>query len=446
MTWLPNSLLGRNVLLLVTLIVVGQALAGLVFRQMVQAPFIDRLAVTLANDLIAVRAGMATLPPEQLAQFIQAFNATSQAHHLGQPEAMIPLPVEQRLIRKTSALLAEQGIQAIWRSEAGNAFYVRLQIDGQSHWLSTVGLASGMLLPRAALISWLVGMGLAVLGAFLIQRRINRPLTQLVQATHATSRGEFIEPLAERGPHEIAEVCRAFNRMQAELADQNQQRTLMLAGVSHDLRTPLTKIRLAAEILRDQADAALIDSIARSCHQIEVIIDQFVDFAGIGNSEPTAVIDLDRLIAELIQELDAPFALQLEPIPPLTLRPQALRRALTNLIENALRYAQPDYGIVTAAQGKFAVILVQDRGPGIPADRVGELLKPFTRGSAARNGPAGAGLGLAIAARIVHMEGGRMTLGERSGGGLEVRLELPFQREAPTAPRTDSSSKTPGRS
>lgn len=430
MKWLPNSLLGRNALLLVTLIVVGQALAGLVFRQMVQDPFIDRLAVTLANDLIAVRAGMATLPPEQLARFIQAFNDTSQVHHLGQTNATIPLPVEQRLIRKTSALLAENGIQAIWRSEAGNAFYVRLQIDGQSYWLSTVGLASGMLLPRAALISWLVGMVLAVLGAFLIQRRINRPLTQLVQATHATSRGETIEPLSEQGPREIAEVCRAFNRMQAELADQNKQRALMLAGVSHDLRTPLTKIRLAAEILRDQSDTTLTDSIAGSCKQIDAILRQFVDFAGIGNSEPTVAIDLNRLIAELLQELDAPFALKPGAIPKLRLRPQALRRALTNLIENALRYAQPDYDIVTATQGKFAVILVQDRGPGIATDRVGELLKPFTRGCDARNGPAGAGLGLAIAARIVQMEGGCLTLASRPNGGLEVRLELPLDSQS----------------
>lgn len=428
MNLLPNSLLGRNVLLLVTLIIIGQLLAGLVFRQFVQTPFIERLAATLASDLIAVKAGMSALPPEQLPPFIEAFNTTSQTHHLARSsERAIPLPVEQMLIHETSVLLAAEGIQAIWRRETSNAFFVRLQIDGQNYWLSTVGLASGMLLPRAALLSWLVGMALALLGAFLIQRRINQPLTQLVNAAHAISCGKVAHPLSEQGPREIIEVCQSFNRMQAELTEQDQQRTLMLAGVSHDLRTPLTKIRLAAEILSDQADTALTESIARSCNQIEAILHQFVNFAGVGNHEPAVLTDLNQLITDLVREWDTPFTLRLGRLPDLTVRPQALRRALTNVIENALRYAQPDYDIVTAAQEKLAVILIQDRGPGIEIEQADELLKPFTRGSDARHGPPGAGLGLAIAARIVQMDGGHIALEPRSsGGGLQVRIVLPL--------------------
>lgn len=428
MKLLPDSLLGRNVLLLVALILIGQLLAGLVFRAFVQRPFVERLAGTLANDLIAVQAGLSALPVPQREPFIRAFNASGNARRAERSALPVTLPAERMLIRKTSVLLAQQGIRALWRREAGNAFFVRLQIDGHSYWLSTAGLASGMRLPRAALVSWLAGILLALAGALLIQRRINRPLAQLVESAHAIGRGETTVPLPEQGPREIADVCRSFNRMQGELTEQDRQRALMLAGVSHDLRTPLTKIRLAAEILGDRTEKTYTDSIARSCQQIDGIINQFIDFAGIGNREPAVPTDVNRLIADLIRLVDAPFALEAGDIPDIVVRPHTLQRVLANLIENARRYAEPDFVVATALQGTQVVITVMDRGQGIDPQRADELLKPFTRGSEARNGPSGAGLGLAIAARSVQMEGGCLALLPRAGGGLAVRIELPRDR------------------
>lgn len=440
MKLLPNSLLGRNVLLLVMLIIIGQLFAGLVFRQFVQKPFVERLAASLANDLISVEAGLITLPSDQRERFIAAFNARGNDRRADTSATSLTLPAERLLIRETSAVLEKAGIQAVWRHEAGNAFFVRLQVDGQDYWLSTAGFQSGMQLPRAALASWLVGMLLALIGAFLIQRRINRPLAQLVDAAHAIGRGEPTAPLSEQGPREIVDVCRSFNRMHTQLTEQNRQRALMLAGVSHDLRTPLTKIRLAAEILGDQADNnTYTESIARSCNQIDDIIGQFIDFAGMGNNEPTATTDINRLITDIVQELGAPFTLEAGDIPHLVIHPQAVRRMLINLLENALRYAQPDYRIVTTAASGQAIITVQDRGPGIDPQRVDDLLKPFTRGNDARNGPPGSGLGLAIAARVVQMEGGRMQLTQRPGGGLEIRIELPVS-SAP-ATQVDASQR-----
>lgn len=186
----PRSLLGRNVLLLVVLIVVGQLFAGLIFRQYVQRPFVERLAATLANDLIAVQVGLTALPAEQREQFVESFNAGSQL--LGKADSAPPmvLPAERMLMREVSSILSENGIETIWRRETGGVFYAELQVDGESYWLSTAGLETAMQLPRAAFVSWLAGIGLALFGAFLIQRRINRPLAQLVNAAHAVGRGE----------------------------------------------------------------------------------------------------------------------------------------------------------------------------------------------------------------------------------------------------------------
>lgn len=428
MKLIPNSLLGRNVLLLVALILIGQLLAGLVFRQFVQTPFVQRMAKTLAEDLIAVGEGLKRLAPGQRENFVNAFNARDAARPRERDDAPITLPAERMLIRETSSLLAKEGYHTVWRRERGGSFFIQLPIDGQTYWLATTGLQPTMHLPRAALASWLVGIILALLGAWLIQRRINRPLTQLAHASQSIGRGDATAPLPEDGPHEIAAVCHSFNQMQQRLAEQDQQRALMLAGVSHDLRTPLTKIRLTVEILSDQTGSDHATSIARYCNQIENIIGQFTDFAGIDNGENPVRTDINRLIDELVRELDAPFTLTLGELPMLTMRPRALRRLLTNLIENALHHAQPPYAITTCLEAGLVIIRVQDRGPGIPPERADDMLKPFTRGNEARNGPPGSGLGLAIAARIVQMEHGRLSLHPVEDGGLEVRIELPSKQ------------------
>ncbi|MEW5839169.1 MAG: ATP-binding protein [Pseudomonadota bacterium] len=432
MRLLPASLLGRNILLLFVLIVIGQILGGLGFYLFVQAPFIERLATTLADNLIATSAGIRALPPNQREDFVVAFNAHSTEHRSRETVAPLALPAQRMLIRKTSERLAKSGLSTVWKRESGGMFYMQISLDGQRYWLATTGLQTIPNLPRAVLVAWLIGIALALLGALFIQRLINRPLTQLVKAVHAVGRNEDIPRLPENGPKEIADVCRGFNHMQSRLADQDKQRAIMLAGVSHDLRTPLTKIRLSAEIIGEQTGSEYAASIARHCRQIEGIISQFIDFAGIGNREHPVPTNLNRLIAERVHELEAPFALKLDDaLPSVRLRPQAVRRMLDNLIENALRYARPPYCIITTSQPGRALILVQDHGDGIPAARVEELLQPFTRGSEARNEPGGSGLGLAIAARVARLEQGVLRLGASENGGLEVRIELPLSQTDP---------------
>lgn len=422
----PRSLVGRNLLLLVALILVGQLVAGVVFRRFVQAPFVDRLALRIADSLSAIESGLAALPTAARPQFVASFNAASVDSAAPQTGPSLVLPAERLLIARISRHLAERGIDVIWRREAGGVLYVRLSVAGESYWLYTPGVEASLQLPRAALVSWTAGLLLALLGAYLLQRRINRPLAQLVEAAQAVGHRRDHPPLPETGPEEIVDVCRSFNRMREELADQDRQRELMLAGVSHDLRTPLTKVRLATEMLADDADPAYVDSIVRGCNQIDTVIGQFSDFAGVGSREQAVSCDLNALIRGRIAALDAPFELQLGELPPVRVRRHAFGRLIDNLVENARRYAAPPFSIVTDQTGGFARVQIADRGPGIAADQVADLMRPFRRGDHARGGPIGTGLGLAIAARIIELERGRLRLQAHPEGGLVVVIELPL--------------------
>lgn len=436
MKWLPSSLLGRNLLLLIALILAGQLLSALVLREWVQKPSVVRLSAILANNLLAVEAGLRNLPPEMRQKFVADFNQNSRRLQeqllQGRSVSPLPFPAQRLLMQEVSKRLGTTQGGLIWRREEGDAFFVRLTIDGQSYWLATAGMQSGIRLSGAGVFSWLLGMVLAIIGAFLIQRRINKPLNDVALAARQLGQGETTLWLPENGPREIVAVCRSFNQMQRQLLEQDKQRALMLAGVSHDLRTPLTKIRIAAELLADEmGEAASVanpyrQAIAQSCADIESILRQFVDFAGIGNQETPVQVDINQLLMELEKTQSQRFILQLQPLPLMRLRPQAVRRLLSNLIENAGRYGKGEFSIYSRREGEQVVVGICDQGPGIDPERVAEMLKPFTRGNASRHGVSGSGLGLAIAERIVRLEGGQLALLPADGGGLEAQVRLPI--------------------
>ncbi len=427
MKWLPQSLMGRNFLLLVLLILAGQVLSAMVLRELVQKPAIVRLAATLANNLVALEAGIRALPADSRARFVGEFNAKSRQFQQTEVSPL-PFPAQRLLMREISSQLGRSQGEMIWRREEGDAFFFRLNVDGQSHWLYMAGMQSGPHAPRAGLLSWGLGMVLAIVGAYLIQRRINKPLAILSVAAGQVGRGEAMPPLAEDGPQEIAEVCKSFNQMRNQLTEQENQRSLMLAGVSHDLRTPLTKIRMAAALWQDEVEqqSPYNETIARACGDIESIIRQFIDFAGIGSSEKLEVLDINKMLTELAGLQPQPFRLVLQSLPAIRLRPVAVRRIFQNLLDNAVRYGAPEFSIATRREGSFVVVSISDQGSGIPAERIAEMLKPFNRGSAARHGPSGSGLGLAIAERLATLEGGGLRLQSAIGGGLQVEVRLPL--------------------
>ena len=269
---------------------------------------------------------------------------------------------------------------------------------------------------------------LSVMGGWLFVRQLNRPLSALQNAAHDVGRGDFPEPLTERGTTEIVAVTRAFNHMSKGIKQLEDDRNLLMAGISHDLRTPLTRIRLATEMI-SQHDEFLKDGIEGDIDDMNTIIDQFIDYIRHDSKDKAELDDINALIEEVVQAesiLEREIIFTAEPLPKIPLRYVAMKRALANLIQNSLRYSDGKITVTTSYDKRQQEVCfsVCDEGPGIPDVDIERLFQPFTQGDKARGGE-GSGLGLAIIKRIVDTHGGRVELSNRDEGGLRAKVCLP---------------------
>jgi two-component system osmolarity sensor histidine kinase EnvZ len=223
-------------------------------------------------------------------------------------------------------------------------------------------------------------------------------------------------------------VARAFNQMMEGLQKSQRDRATFLAGVSHDLRTPLSRLRLEVEMLDQKVDPATRRAMVEDVGEMNSIIDQFIDFMRSEADEPLSPVNLAELArscAERAGRTGVQVRCELSDVPTLMLRPLAMQRLVDNLIGNAARHAGGEILVRTEFVEGKAVLSLSDRGPGIPENMVERLKEPFTRRDEARSGSSGAGLGLAIANRVATLHRGTLELLPRAGGGLEARLSLP---------------------
>lgn len=307
------------------------------------------------------------------------------------------------------------GVEALWVSFfiGGDEFWVALPRERVEHPVSEVLLIwSGIVL------------ALALLGAYFIARQVARPLKRLAQAAQQVGQGAMPQPLPEQGAKEIIAVSRAFNQMSADLAADERERALVLAGISHDLRTPLARVRLAAELSTDES---LREGLVADVEQMDAVIRQFLDYARLDESEAAVLTDLQTLMQETAQPFaaQARLILDLQPAPPLAVRPLLLKRALANLLDNAVKYGGGEITVQLGQDGNRVVLAVADRGAGIPAAQREAAKRPFVRLESARSDATGSGLGLAIVERAARLHGGKLQLEDRAGGGLVARLVLP---------------------
>ena len=440
----PRSLLGRNLLLMAVLIVLGQLVAAVLVRQMIFKPRVAQVADGVARNVTALRAGLQALPPAQRVAFVEAFNRQAV---LSAPPALpesaarrgLLSPLERQFVQAVSRRLGAgdaetQPPQSVWRRDSTGVLSLRVVHEGaegaESYWLNLPSVFPTREFTGAWLAATLASMLLALLGAWWLQRHINRPLVQVVGAAQQLAHGQSPATLPDDGPEEIATVARSFNQMAQSLATADHERALMLAGVSHDLRTPLTKLRLGVEIAGAQVDAPLAASMARSIDEMDGIVGQFLQFARSGEAEaPTtaSLNDLAQAVAEAQADHGRALVLELGALPDVPVRPQALRRALDNLVENAWRHGAPPVVLRTGADATQVWLEVQDQGPGITAEEIDRMRQPFARGGGtARAGAPGAGLGLAIAERVARAQGGALELHSAPGQGLRARLVLPL--------------------
>ncbi|MFG6459993.1 ATP-binding protein [Roseateles sp. DXS20W] len=430
MTWGLSTLFGRNLWLIVALIVLGQVVNALAYGQFIARPRLKQSAEATARGLQAVAEGLSLLPQEQRAGFVARFNARAAVGPDEKRRAR-PTLLERGFLAELAGQLGLQASELAWRREPSGLLAVKL--PDVPFWLVVPSVQPAHRFARTWIIASAVSGALALMGAWLIQRRINRPLARLVDATRAVGEGQRRLALPTDGPAETAALARGFNDMAAALARDEEERLLMLAGLSHDLRTPLAKIRLASELLRDsmpagQADRELLDTLDRSLHGLDGMLTQFLDYARASHPAeqdlPAVDIELREFLAETLALAPGLPQPTLAPGPAVhrRARPQALRRLVLNLVVNAQTHGAPPLELACGEMAGAAWIEVRDRGPGIAPARVEALKRPFQRGDAARGGVPGSGLGLAIVERIARAEGAELQLLPRDGGGLVARV------------------------
>lgn len=338
--------------------------------------------------------------------------------------------------RMSAEIMARLGPGTVVASRVNDeaGLWVGFQIEGDSYWLLTDRSRVGALLGGSAWLLWLAMLGMvSLIGAALLARFINRPLRQLSIAAARVRGGDYLQGRLDENARsaEIREVNVGFNRMADQLSKIEQDRAEMLAGISHDLRTPLARLRLETEMSVPDAEAR--DHMVADIEQVDTIIDKFLDYA-----RPDHVTLQVLPLAELADAAAAPFTLRDDMQVQIDIPPELrvmgddveLSRVLGNLLENARRYGQtPGTGvtrvrIAATVRDQWVTLRVRDHGPGVAPDVLPSLTRPFFRGDSARTAATGAGLGLAIVAKMVQNMGGSLDLSNSPSGGLMAVIRL----------------------
>ncbi|MDD2934779.1 MAG: HAMP domain-containing protein [Methylotenera sp.] len=334
---------------------------------------------------------------------------------------MVADKIRERLGVETIITVNHYGIEGLWVSFGigMDDFWVvipRIHVDRPFPWKWLGWVALVLLLSLA--------------GGYVIAARINRPLHLLMNAANRLRKGEHPEKLPEGSFAELREVNDTFNKMADSLAELDAERTLILAGVSHDIRTPLARLRLSVEMLPDESCASLKTGMIQDIADMDNIIHQFLDFVKGVEGEPTQMTDINTLLQALHDRqarAGRDLVIQLAPTYVVPIKPLAMQRLLDNLVGNAYAYGRGQVRVASQITADYIVISVFDNGPGIPASHVEKLLKPFERLDTARSNAGGSGLGLAIADRIAKLHHGKLELINRPEGGLEARLSIPIK-------------------
>jgi two-component system osmolarity sensor histidine kinase EnvZ len=434
-TLLPRSLFGRLVLLLVAVVALAVLTSIVMFRHDRSELLVRQFSDTKLTQLQALRAALESAEGPHRRETLQRLNREydvrivpeDERPNIGQP-ALGPMyaDLEGRL---RANLGPDTEVRVAPRLRL---LLVRVKAGGDGYWVGfpMPDRPEAPDIPSRALTWTLVVLALLLAAAYVFARVLARPLRELASAVGRVGRGETPPPLPESGPSEIAAVNRGFNAMLGSLRQIERDRAVLLAGVSHDLRTPLARLRLGIEL--GTPDAATHAGMVADIEEMDRIIGQFLDFARDDSATALQHSDLNAIVAACVEryaQTGQPVNFAPGKIPPLPLKPTAISRLVANLIDNALAYGAPPVQLATALSGDRVWLDVADRGPGIPPDQVERLKQPFTRATAARareDGAAGAGLGLAIVDRIARLHGGTFDLSPRDGGGTIARVALPI--------------------
>jgi two-component system, OmpR family, osmolarity sensor histidine kinase EnvZ len=431
MTLRSPSLFWRTFLLIVLLILASLAAWVQSFRVFEREPRAHQIAQQVVSIVNITRAALLYSDPalrrELLAELadnegirIVPLEAVDQTQDF--PDRPLSKLVQDEVVAQlgpqTRLASAVNGVPGNWVSFTieGDAYWVFIERDPLTRDAGTQWI-------RWAIMATL----LSLLAAIAITRVVNLPLARLSRAARELGAGHTPAPLPDKGPAEIRTVNQNFNRMVADLGKLEQDRAVLLAGISHDLRTPLTRLRLELEIndLPDETRTAMAGDI----EQMDSIVRQFLDYARREPQQPAEELDLSALLQEAIAHarLDAQIEADIASGVRVTGYRTELVRALDNLLTNASRYGRDAAGLLAlevrlADTPAGATLEIADRGTGIAPADIDRLLRPFERGDSARSGGTGAGLGLAIVDRIARLHRAQFELLPNAQTGLRARL------------------------
>jgi signal transduction histidine kinase len=464
MTLLPRSLFSRLVLVLLSGLVVAQLLSFTIHMHERGQLLLEASGMQSAQRIADIVRLLEPLPPAERRRVVNVLSAAPMTIKLDQG-ALQPIAKDRTTRAALFGAFLRRSLGDAWPLEVavadsgaftpgamrgppgfhmggeGMPFHPTMQFFSQPalSFVAQVRLHDGTLVtfdsrqpaetedwPYRLLLSLAVLLA-AVIGVSLIAVRwATRPLNALADAADELGKNIHRPPLAESGPLEVARAARAFNTMQARLVRYLRDRNRVLAAMSHDLKTPITRLRLRAELLEDPSLRA---KFTGDLVELESMVGATLDFMrGLETDEAARPIDVSALLESLqadLAETGGRVTIQSGPLKPYPGKPQALKRCLANLLDNAVKYGQ-SARIAVDDNDERLEVLVRDEGPGIPEPELERVFEPYYRVEGSRNRETGgAGLGLTIARSIAEAHGGRLILHNRPEGGLEARLTLP---------------------
>ncbi len=433
MNLLPRTLFGRTAITIALTLSLFTLISVSVAAYFIMIPMAKRYLDDFAAVIVSAAHSLQSLPEsmheelrEQLLQD-HGLIVDKRASKLGDESSDLPY---YRFFRESLARRAGENLP-IFESTTGSLVWVDVPAHGETYRL---GFDKGRLGTNPPLVLILaIGFGalLTFLASLLEVRRVIRPLNQLSAAAKELGRGRNPPQLLVRGPEEIAALAQAINRLASDLQEMSENRTVMIAGISHDLRTPLTRLGIAVEMLGPDSKPEIVAGIRRDLEAMNDLIRQFLQFSKGIDGEVPVQIDLWQVIESLAGDLkregtdlrlhrkDPPCVYFADPL--------ALQRVLSNILKNAVQYGEgAPIDVNLFCNARAVSIEICDRGPGIPVDKVASVFRPFHRLEGARSKrTGGSGLGLAIAQQLAIKNGWTIELLPREGGGTIARLGLP---------------------
>ncbi len=432
---LPQTLFGRALLIIVTPLILMQAISTFVFFDRHWDTMTRRLAHTLAGDIAFIVDSLTPLP-QQLDRnqiFLKADDILHIRLTYSPQEILVKNKSFQQWdrVRKSLKDALKERVRrpfSIDKIKKNRRIEIKVQLP---EGLLSVNVHEKRLYSSTPYIflMWMIGSSLVLFAiAIIFMRNQIRPIRRLAIAARSFGMGRGSSEIKPSGAKEVRQATQAFRQMRERISRQFAQRTEMLAGVSHDLRTPLTRMKLQIEMLERTPE---IRELQDDIQEMERMIDGYLTFARGGGSEPLSKINLASLIEEIIstERRDGSlinFVNKSKRIKSVTLRPQVIKRAITNLIINSKKYAKT-VKVELQYNSEHAIITIDDDGPGIEAEHRDDVFKAFFRLDPSRNtDTGGTGLGLTIAKDIFQSHGGDLLLSEASLGGLRATVTLPL--------------------